>query len=275
MREVVSQQSIELGRKSGDNSKTGTAKSSPEWIVKCFLRTSRTSMLADKRSQPRELTPKLVRRFSTRTGNTLTTVKGTGKLVLSQNMLAQRFQTPLSENCEAHRWFAVRVRSNQERVAIAHLRERGYEEFAPSYRTERIWSDRKKQIDQYLFPGYVFCRFNPNERLPVLTAPGVVDLVGFGRIPAPIPEDEIERVRKMVESGLLVSPFPFVKVGETVLIERGPLTGVEGILVEVKGRYRLVVSINLLQRSVSAEVDRQSVRPVRHTAGRDALNPVK
>jgi len=232
-------------------------------------------MLADKRSQPRELTPKLVRRSSTRTGNTLTTVRGTGKLVLSQNMLAQRFQPPLSENCEAHCWFAVRVRSNQERVAIAHLRERGYEEFAPSYKTERVWSDRKKQIDQYLFPGYVFCRFNPNERLPVLTAPGVVDLVGFGRIPAPIPEDEIERVRKMVESGLLVSPFPFVKVGETVLIERGPLTGVEGILVEVKGRYRLVVSINLLQRSVSAEVDRQSVRPVRHTAGRDALNPVK
>jgi len=146
---------------------------------------------------------------------------------------------------------------------ILHLRERGYEEFAPSYKTERIWSDRKKQIDQFLFPGYIFCRFNPNERLPVLTAPGVVDLVGFGRVPAAIPEDEIERVRKMVESGLLVSPFPFVKVGQTVLIERGPLTGVEGILVEVKGRYRLVVSINLLQRSVSAEVDRQSVRPVR------------
>jgi len=126
-----------------------------------------------------------------------------------------------------------------------------------------MWSDRKKQIDQYLFPGYVFCRLNPNDRLPVLTAPGVVDLVGFGRIPTPIPEDEIERVRKMVESGLLVSPFPFVKVGETILIERGPLAGVEGILVEEKGRYRLVVSINLLQRSVSAEVDRQSVRPVR------------
>jgi transcription antitermination factor NusG len=183
-------------------------------------------------------------------------------------MLPQRITPRLIEDCEANQWFAVRVRSNQERTAIVHLRQRGYEEFAPSYKTERVWSDRKKQIDQFLFPGYVFCRFDPNDRLPVLTAPGVVDLVGFGRIPAPIPEDEIERVRKMVDSGLLVSPFPFVKVGETVLIERGPLTGVEGILVEVKGRYRLVVSINLLQRSVSAEVDRQSVRPVHHRLAR-------
>jgi len=189
-------------------------------------------------------------------------------------MLPQRFQPHVIEDCEANRWFAVRVRSNQERIAVAHLRERGYEEFAPSYKTERSWSDRKKQIDQFLFPGYVFCRLNPNDRLPVLTAPGVVDLVGFGRVPTPIPEDEIERVRKMVESGLLVSPFPFVKVGETVLIERGPLAGVEGILVEEKGRYRLVVSINLLQRSVSAEVDRQSVRPVRVSAAFGPRPPV-
>jgi transcription antitermination factor NusG len=164
---------------------------------------------------------------------------------------------------QSHPWFAVRVRSNQERIAIAHLRQRGYEQFAPSYKSERTWSDRKKQIDQFLFPGYIFCRFSPFDRLPVVTAPGVVDLVGFGRIPAPIPEEEIERVRKMVESGLLVSPFPFLEVGQTVLIERGPLAGLEGILVEAKGRYRLVVSISLLQRSVSAEVDRQSVRPVR------------
>ena len=180
-------------------------------------------------------------------------------------MLPQRFES-LSENCEGHPWFAVRVRSNQERTAILHLRQRGYEEFAPSYKSERIWSDRKKQIDQFLFPGYVFCRFNPDDRLPVLTAPGVVDLVGFGRVPEPIPNDEIERVRRMVESGLLVTPYPFLHVGQTVLIERGPLPGLEGMLVELKGKRRLVVSINLLQRSVSAELDRHSVRPVRAPA---------
>lgn len=165
----------------------------------------------------------------------------------------------------AEPWFAIRVRSNQERIARVHLRERGFVEFAPSYKSERRWSDRKKEIDQYLFPGYVFCRFNPNRRLPVLTAPGVLDVVGFGKTPAPIPEDEIERVRRMVESGVPVTPFPFVQVGQTVLIERGPLAGLEGILAEVKGKCRLVVSINLLKRSVSAEVDRSAVRPTRAT----------
>lgn len=166
------------------------------------------------------------------------------------------------ENCEAYHWFAIRVRSNQERTAIAHLRERGYEQFAPSFKSERRWSDRTKEIDEYLFPGYVFCRFDPVDRLPVLTAPGVVDLVGFGKTPEAIPDQEIQRVRRMVESGLLVTPYPFLNVGQPVLIERGPLTGLEGILVEVKGKRRLVVSINLLQRSVSAEVDRHWVRPV-------------
>jgi transcription antitermination factor NusG len=133
-------------------------------------------------------------------------------------------------------WFAVRVRSNCERVSATHLRERGYDQFAPSYRSERRWSDRIKEIEQYLFPGYIFCRFDPADRLRVLTAPGVVDLVGFGKTPERIPDEEIERVRRMVESGLLVSPHPFLNVGQTVLIERGPLTGMEGILVEVKGK---------------------------------------
>jgi transcription antitermination factor NusG len=178
-------------------------------------------------------------------------------------MLPQRFESLVREHSEARHWFAVRVRSNQERIAIAHLRERGYEQFAPSYKSERRWSDRTKQIDQWLFPGYVFCRFDPGDRLAVLTAPGVVDLVGFGRAPEPIPDQEIERVRRMVESGLLVTPYPFLNVGQAVLIERGPLTGLEGILVELKGRRRLVVSINLLQRSVSAEVDRHWVRAAR------------
>ena len=182
-------------------------------------------------------------------------------------MLPQRFESTVIENREAYQWFAVRVRSNQERTAIAHLGQRGYDHFAPSYKSERQWSDRKRQIDQYLFPGYVFCRFDSGDRLAVLTSPGVVDLVGFGRIPEPIPDQEIDRVRSMIESGLLVTPHPFLNVGQAVLIERGPLVGLEGILVEVKGRHRLVVSISLLQRSVSAEVDRQSVRPVRALAG--------
>ena len=160
------------------------------------------------------------------------------------------------------RWFAVRVRSNHERVASAFLRNSGYEEFLPAYKEQRRWSDRSKEMEQFLFPGYVFCRLDPSQRLPVLKAPGVVDLVGFARVPAPIPDVEIESIRRMVQSSLLVMPWPFLEVGNKVLIERGPLAGVEGILDEVKGKCRLIVSVNLLQRSVSAEVDRSWVRPV-------------
>lgn len=159
-------------------------------------------------------------------------------------------------------WFALRVRSNHERVAALHLRERGFEEFSPTFKAERQWSDRKKQIDQFLFPGYVFCRLNPEDRLPVLTIPGAVGLVGFGKGPTAIPENEIESVRKMVGAGLLVGPWPFIAAGQTVAIERGPLRGVEGVLQEIKKGFRLVVSVNLLQRSVYAEVDRSWVRPV-------------
>jgi transcriptional antiterminator NusG len=170
--------------------------------------------------------------------------------------------TPSKPNLQTHLWFALRLRSNYERIAASHLRERGYQEFAPSYKVEKRWSDRTKQIDQFLFPGYLFCRFDPGDRLPVLSAPGVVDVVGFGKVPQHVPEAEIVRVRKMVESGLLVTPYPYVEVGQAVRIERGPLCGVEGILAEVKGNARLVVSINLLRRSVSAEVDRRSIRPI-------------
>jgi len=159
-------------------------------------------------------------------------------------------------------WFALRLRSNHERITAAHLRERGYQEFAPCCKVERRWSDRTKQIDKFLFPGYIFCRFDPSDRLPVMTAPGVVDVVGFGKTPERIPDAEVERVRRMVDSGLAIAPFPYVKVGQAVLIERGPLAGIEGILVEVKGKLRLVVSVHLLQRSVSAEVDRHSIRPI-------------
>ena len=164
---------------------------------------------------------------------------------------------------EVQPWFALRVRSNYEQVASLHLRSRGYQEFSPSYKVERQWSDRKKMTDQPLFPGYVFCRLNPNDRLPVLTVPGVMGMVGFGDGPMSIPEEEVGRVRSMLNSGLVVMPWPFLKVGETVLIERGPLSGVEGILQEVKGKCRIVVSINLLQRSVSSEIDRAWVRPLK------------
>ncbi len=162
-------------------------------------------------------------------------------------------------------WYAVRVRSNHERVAALHLRQRGYEGFSPCYKSEKQWSDRKKTTERFLFPGYVFCRLDFEDRLPVLTIPGVVGVVGFGKEPCPVPEYEIEHVRKMIDSGLLVTPWPFLRTGQTVRIERGPLVGLEGILLEIKASLRVVVSISMLQRSVSAEIDRTWIRPVPHS----------
>ncbi|MBE0660067.1 MAG: UpxY family transcription antiterminator [Bryobacteraceae bacterium] len=159
-------------------------------------------------------------------------------------------------------WFAVRVRSNQERMVSLYLREIGYEEYSPSFKVERQWSDRIKLIDQPLFPGYVFCKLDLTDRLPIMKAPGVVGLVGVGRSPVPVPAVEVERVRRMVSSGLLVTPWPYLKVGQQVLIERGPLAGLEGILERVKNKLRIVVSVTLLQRAVAAEIDRAWVRPV-------------
>src|SRR5262245_52280904 len=97
-------------------------------------------------------------------------------------------------------WFALRVRSNHERVAASHLRSRGIEEFSPTYRVERQWSDRKKHVDQFLFPGYVFCRVNPADRLPAVSVPGAISLLGFGSGPTPIPISEINAVRQVVDS---------------------------------------------------------------------------
>lgn len=175
------------------------------------------------------------------------------------------------DHATSHPWFAVRVRSNCERITAIHLRDRGYEEFAPCYQTDRQWSDRKKSIDKFLFPGYVFSRFDVEHRLPVITAPGVVGLVSFGKIPCPIPDQEIENIRSMIQSGLPVTPWPFLELGQRVVIERGPLAGVEGILEQVKGRFRLVVAISLLQRSVSTEIDRDCVRPIRKLTSREIV----
>ena len=158
-------------------------------------------------------------------------------------------------------WFALRVRSNFERQVCTMLGHNGFSTFLPTYRERRTWSDRIKEIDFPLFPGYVFCQLNPIYRLPVLKTPGVVNLVGIGNQPEAVPEAEIAAVRSIVETTLPARPWPFLSVGQRVRIHKGPLTGVEGFLVEFKAGYRIVVSITLLQRSVAAELDGSWVRP--------------
>ena len=161
-----------------------------------------------------------------------------------------------------HQWFALRVKSNFERITAMHLRQRGYEEFLPLYGSRKRWSDRLKSVEKPLFPGYIFCSFDPLLRLPILTTPGVLHVVGIGKEPVPIDQREVEAVWTTLQSGLLVSPWPFLESGQKVIVERGPLAGVEGIVTEVKRACRLVVSVTLLQRSISAEIERDWIRPI-------------
>lgn len=156
-------------------------------------------------------------------------------------------------------WFAVRTRSNQERVAAQVLEGKGYEHYLPVYRSRRRWSDRVVTTEIPLFPGYVFCRFDPKNRLPVVTTPGVVSVIGFGSEPAPIPDTEIEAIQTVLSSGLAAEPCPFLREGQRVRIEKGSLKDLEGILIKKKSDWRLVVSVTMLQRSVSVEVDREWV----------------
>jgi len=159
-------------------------------------------------------------------------------------------------------WFALQVRSRYENIVTAHLSGMGYESFLPLYMCRRRWSDRFKEIECPLFPGYVFCRLNPLNRLPILMIPGVFLIVGMGKTPIPIDEAEIAAIQSAVKSGLPSQPWPFVQIGQRVQIEHGPLCGLEGVLLDFRGRHRLVLSVTLLQRSIAVQVEDAWVTPI-------------
>lgn len=159
-------------------------------------------------------------------------------------------------------WFAVQARPNREKLVASLLSRKGFTVFLPLYSTRRRWSDRYKNIQSALFPGYVFCRFDPWRRMPILTTAFVHSIVGFGDSLAEVDETEIQAVQAIVNSGLGVEPWPYLRAGERVRINSGPLFGVEGIFLETKNRSRVVVSVTLLQRSVAVEIDRSWVLPV-------------
>ena len=160
-------------------------------------------------------------------------------------------------------WFALQIRARQEFRISEHLQSNGFEGFLPTYRCSRRWSDRIKEVVSPLFPGYLFCRFDPLDRLPILKIPGVIQIVGFNRQPIPVDEDEIRAIQALVASGIPNQPCPYLKIGDTVQIESGPLRGLEGLLVEFQGNHRLVLSVTLLQRSVAVKIDSASVTSLR------------
>jgi transcription antitermination factor NusG len=156
-------------------------------------------------------------------------------------------------------WYGVRTKSNSEKLAAELVSAKGYEAYLPLYRARRRWSDRVVEKELALFPGYFFCKLDPLHRLPILMTPGVVSIVSSGKIPIPIPQMEMAAIRTSIDSGFLVVPCPYLKEGQRVRVREGPLEGLEGILIRKKNESRIVLSVDMLQRSVSMEIDRESV----------------
>lgn len=160
------------------------------------------------------------------------------------------------------RWYAAYTSPRHEKKVALQMEGNRIECFLPLYRSVRRWKDRRKEIDLPLFPGYIFVRIALKNRLHVLQVPGVVQLVTFSGKPAVVPDAEIEALSKGLAGGLRAQPHPYLKVGKRVRVHSGPLSGAEGILVRRKEKFRIVLSIHLIQRSVAVEVDESEVEPM-------------
>ena len=155
-------------------------------------------------------------------------------------------------------WFGIRVRSRCEVRAYEDLCLRGFEAFLPLCSVRRRWSDRVKTLQVPMFGGYLFCRFALPDRLRVLNAAGVAQIVGVGNTPVPISEAEIRSVQTLVASKVACTPWPYLQAGQRVSIDCGPLAGVEGVIIRAEnGKPRVVVSVTMLLRSVAAEIERE------------------
>ncbi len=171
-------------------------------------------------------------------------------------------------------WYAVYTRHQHEKTVAESLTNNGIEAFLPTYEAVRQWKDRTKHLSMPLFPCYVFLHGGLDRRTKILSTSGVYSFVGIGGQPAAIQESEIEAIRKAVTSGLRAEPFPFLQCGDRVRVKAGPLAGIEGILIRKKSSFRLILSAELLQKSIAVEVDAFSIEPLppRTPAG-SALSP--
>jgi len=155
-------------------------------------------------------------------------------------------------------WYALRVQQRLAKAVSISLRGKGYEEFLPlcHSRSDLIGSGNRKQQDTPLFPGYLFCRFDVRDRLlPILTTPGVMSIVGIGKTPVPVSDEEIDSIKTVIRSGLHSKAAPFLPNGSKVVLETGPLSGLEGVVIGFAESCHLIVSVTLLHRSISVEID--------------------
>lgn len=163
---------------------------------------------------------------------------------------------------ERAEWFVLRTHPRHEKCVAERARGRDVESFLPLYRTVRYWKDRRKELELPLFPGYVFVRTTSADRRPILQVPGVLQFITFNGQPTPVPDGEIEALRRSLTGTAAVEPFSYLTMGRPVRVRGGPLSGITGILVAKKRRFRVVLSIELIQQAVAVEVDACDLEPL-------------
>lgn len=167
------------------------------------------------------------------------------------------------------RWYAACTSANREKRIADQLRVRDVESFLPVYQSRRKWKDRRVTLEMPLFPGYVFIHIALRERLTVLQVPGVARFVGFDGTPTALPDVEIDRLRSGLENGIHAVPHPGLRIGQRVRIKSGPMVGLEGILQRHKGQTRIIVALELIERSIALEIDRADIEPVKLSSRQD------
>jgi transcription antitermination factor NusG len=166
---------------------------------------------------------------------------------------------PMSSlNC-VFQWFALYVRSKRERAVEAALRDKGYETYLPMLEESRVYGKKRRTAEVPCFPNYLFCRLDPTNRFSVVTTPDLYSIVGNGGSPTSIPDSEVSGLKAMINSRYSLEQHSHLTVGERVLITGGPLSGVEGVLLRTGNSPRVAVSISLLCRSISAEVNTSDI----------------
>ncbi|SRR6266567_2972248 len=163
-------------------------------------------------------------------------------------------------NSVNRQWYALEIHPKLAPSICVSLAEKGFELLHPTYRVTRYWCDRTAVRELPLFPGYLFARFDANDRWPVVVTPGIKGVVSFGKIPALIPGDEIESIQLALRSGFPLEPHAVPTVGQRVAIRRGPLSGIKGILLDVRKGWRVIVSVPLINQSISIEIDYDALR---------------
>lgn len=162
---------------------------------------------------------------------------------------------------QAH-WYAVRTRSRHEKLVRDQLEKQGIEPLLPTVKRLSQWKDRRKEVEVPLFSGYCFVRFSLQEKLPVQKVSGVVEVVGSGSFPEPIPDIEIAAIKTLMANVLPYDPHPYLHEGMMVEVVRGPLQGVQGMLLRKEKRHRLVIGVRLIQQAAAVEIDVGDVVPV-------------